>query len=481
MNFSLNLLKNKKLTRYEKDLCIKHETLNNLFFFEKEILGYKDLGPEHQEWCWDLEYMLKEGINLSLSLAPRITYKTTVRTKGYALWRLTKNPDLRILLLSDLADNSKGFLREAKIHCERNERFRYYFGDWVSEKWSESEIVIKPRKSKYSEGSLTAKGLDSTITSKHYDIIIGDDLVVRKDRESEATRKMKIERFKELPSLLTENGEIHLVGTRWHSDDLYHFIINKLNKELKAENKPQYRVTCQSALNKDGESNFPSVYSVEDLKLKEILVGMVVYACNYLNDPLAEGTQIFPIKDLKLFNYNKFEQEYINSKKHIDFYGFIDPSLGGAGSDYVCIIIAAVPKNGYVYILECKMVRIPPTRQISTIMDAQRRYKFKKFGIETNMFRGLLKKYIEEFSAKERSYIKLYKINQTKNKQVRIEASEPMVKQYVYFRDDYQLAYPLLMHQLENFPITTHDDGPDALEGLLSITKGKGKAQIYFG
>ena len=482
MNNLLNLLTRNKLTQFEKEICVKHNALHNLFYFETDILGYERLGPENQEWCWDLENMLQTGIKRSLSLAPRITYKTTVRTKGYALWRLAQDPNARILIISETEGNAKKFLREIKGHCERNAIFRYYFGDWiVSDKWAETEIVIALRDKNYSEGSITAMGFGGTLTSAHYDIVIIDDPVSRRDRESGTIREKKVNWFREIPSILNdENSEIHLLGTRWHSDDLYHFVMNTLNPELKEEGKEPYRVTCQQAKNDKGESNFPSIYNLETLKEKEIEVGVVLFACNYMNRPLAEGSEIFKLEDLQFYNHNEFEQEFIQSKKHVDFFGFIDPSLGKASSDYVCVITAAVPTNGYIYIEECKLVLIPPSKQIRLIGDLQDRYRYKSFGVEENMFQGLLRKEIADLSAQEKTYIRLKRIYQTKNKQARIETAEPQIKRYVRFRDDWKTAYPKLIHQLIHFPVTTHDDGPDALEGLLSLIK-RPRKQIFLG
>lgn len=482
MNNLINSLARNKLSQFDKEVCLKYQALSNLFFFETDILGYNKLVPENQEWCWDLENMLDNGILRSLSLAPRITFKTTVRTKGYALWRLAKKPNIRILIISETENNAKKYLREIKGHCERNKKFRYYFGDWVvSDKWAETEIVIAPRTENYAEASITAMGFGATLTSAHYDIIIIDDPVGRKDRESDTIRKKKIDWFREIPSILNDmSSEIHIIGTRWHNDDLYHFIMNTLNDELKTEKKQPYNVTCQEAKTDKGKSNFPNIYSVEDLKAKEIEVGVVLFACNYQNRPLTEGSEIFKLEDLQFYNHLKFEQEFIKTKKHLSWHGFIDPSLGKSSSDYVCIITGAVPTNGYIYIEECKLVLVPPSKQTRLIADLQDRYRYKSFGIEENMFQGLLKKEIADLSAQEKTYIKLKRVYQTKNKQVRIETAEPQIKRYVRFRDDWKTAYPKLIHQLIHFPVTTHDDGPDALEGLLSLIK-RPRKQIFLG
>jgi predicted phage terminase large subunit-like protein len=465
----------RQLTTREKEIEIKHKSYNRFFYFSKEILGYDRLTPQNEEWCWELEKKPKR----LLHLAPRKTYKTTVGTKAYPMWRLEHEPNLRILIINETEYNAKKFLREIKGHYERNKKFRHFFGDRVSsDKWGEREITISTRTKNYSEASITAMGFGSTLTSAHYDIIIIDDPCGMDDRESTVKREKKKQWFREIPSICDQNAEIHVRGTRWHYDDLYADIEGNLNPELDSEGKDKYFVINQSALNEKGESNFPENFTKEDLKGIEIEVGVVLFAANYLNQPLAEGSQLIKLEDLQYYNQLKFEQEYLQTKKRIDFYGFIDPSLGRTGSDYVAIIIGAVPKDGYIRIPEAKLILVPPSEQVRLILELQQKYKFKKFGIEENLFRGLLKKEIEDLSAQEKTYIRLTPITQTKNKKVRIESAEPQIKRYVRFRDDWKSAYPKLINQLIHYPVGAHDDGPDALEGLLSMIKTE-TVQIY--
>ena len=51
---------------------------------------------------------------------------------------------------------------------------------------------------------------------------------------------------------------------------------------------------------------------------------------------------------------------------------------------------------------------------------------------------------------------------------MRVESLQPDVKNgYILFRKD----QTLLLHQLSQFPLGAHDDGPDALEGARTLAR----------
>ena len=51
---------------------------------------------------------------------------------------------------------------------------------------------------------------------------------------------------------------------------------------------------------------------------------------------------------------------------------------------------------------------------------------------------------------------------------MRVESLQPDVKNgYILFRRD----QTLLLHQLSQFPLGAHDDGPDALEGARTLSR----------
>lgn len=196
--------------------------LSSFYHFAKYCLGNKDLVPHvHGKMCKAFE----EETLRKLLCVPRGTMKSTVASVSYPMWRLLKNPNLRILLDSQLYTNSTTFLREIKGHYERNEKFRHFFGDWVGSVWSEGEIIVRPRTSIKKEPSIAASGIGAQKTSQHYDLIIADDLSSYDNCKTREHAEKVINHYRLYTSLLDPGGEIVVIGTRYSELDIIGFII----------------------------------------------------------------------------------------------------------------------------------------------------------------------------------------------------------------------------------------------------------------
>lgn len=64
-------------------------------------------------------------------------------------------------------------------------------------------------------------GLGGSLTGKHADIIITDDIVNRLDRQSKAERERTKQVYQELQNLRNPGGRIINTGTPWHKDDAF--------------------------------------------------------------------------------------------------------------------------------------------------------------------------------------------------------------------------------------------------------------------
>ena len=139
--------------------------------YARHALGYEDINwRTHGETIQALESQAKRKI----LVLPRGTFKSSLGCVAYPMWRLEKNPDLTILLDSEIYNNSKNFIREIKAHYE-SERYMRIFGERMGKKWGESEVTVATRKRNRKEASITVGGVGTVKVGQHYDIIIGDD------------------------------------------------------------------------------------------------------------------------------------------------------------------------------------------------------------------------------------------------------------------------------------------------------------------
>jgi len=151
--------------------------------------------------------------------------KTTFCTISRCIFEILQNPNVRILLASEAVDQSKIFLRSIKSHFENNERFREIFGDYVkgASVWAETEITVNKRTSHAGESTILCTGMGTALPSRHFDIIIVDDLVTMGNSATEGQRKRTLNYYYAtlLPTLDTPHGRLWVIGTRWHEEDLH--------------------------------------------------------------------------------------------------------------------------------------------------------------------------------------------------------------------------------------------------------------------
>lgn len=239
--------------------------------FVRDILGYQ-FTPFHRRW-WDFT----KNNPSSLLLAPRGHGKSTILTVAYALRRVLDDPDLRVLLVSNTAAQAQAFLREIRHHLEANHRVIAAAGPLKGAPWNDSEISLASRTTGAKEPTLCAMGVNGPVISKHFDLILLDDVV---DEEMAASRLMRGRArnwyFKELLPTLEPDGEIHVIGTRYHHDDLYGRLMETGVPAL-IERAVALEDGVERAL-------WEEKFSLEKLREKREQAGSAIFNAQYQND-----------------------------------------------------------------------------------------------------------------------------------------------------------------------------------------------------
>lgn len=195
----------------------------SLYLTAKTLLGYKDINKEtHGGIIAALEAPTKR----KLICVPRGCLKSTIACVAYPIWLLLRDPNLRILIDSELYTNSKNFLREIKGQLE-SPRLTAIFGQFKSEtNWNEGEITIRQRTNVKKEASITVGGVGTTKVGQHYDIIIGDDYNSNKNSLTPEGCEKVINHYRYNQSILEPDGTYVVIGTRYSENDLIGFILN---------------------------------------------------------------------------------------------------------------------------------------------------------------------------------------------------------------------------------------------------------------
>jgi hypothetical protein len=192
----------------------------------RSLLSYPDINAETHS---DIIQSLEAGTRRKLIVCPRGALKSTLCDISYPIWLLLNNPNLRILIDSEIFSNSKTFLREIKAQLE-SERLVSLFGPFKSESnWTEASITIKQRTIARKEPSIQVSGIGAVKVGQHYDVIIMDDMNSNNNSATPEGRQKVIDHYKLNTSILEPDGTMVIVGTRYAENDLIgHVLQNEL-------------------------------------------------------------------------------------------------------------------------------------------------------------------------------------------------------------------------------------------------------------
>lgn len=184
-------------------------------------LGYKDFRADlHGEW---IRKMLTATDDMTLQ-AHRGSYKTTCLCVAIALLMMRYREKNIIFLRktdTDVAEVITNVLRILQ-HPVMRDIYRALTGAELNILRSNStEITTTAYAAPKGAAQLLGIGIGGSLTGKHADIIITDDIVNLKDRQSRAERDRTKAVYQELQNVKNRGGRMINTGTPWHKEDAF--------------------------------------------------------------------------------------------------------------------------------------------------------------------------------------------------------------------------------------------------------------------
>ena len=189
-------------------------------------VGFDDLTPLHNQWIQMMMFS-KEDETL---LAHRGSYKTTCLSIAIALLMLLR-PNMTIIFLRKTDTDVKEVINQVtKILKSSTVLYlcqKLYGVDIKLTEESSFNITTNLFTSTKGASQLLGLGIKSSITGKHADLVITDDIVNLKDRISKAERDLTKAAYMELQNIKNRTGRILNTGTTWHKEDAISIMPNK--------------------------------------------------------------------------------------------------------------------------------------------------------------------------------------------------------------------------------------------------------------
>ena len=384
-------------------------------------VGFKDLTELHNEW---LKSFLFSKENQTL-LAHRGSYKTTDLSLFLSLHTVTKPNENVMFFRKTDADVTEVIKQAQKIlntSCMRRIVYTLFERDLVLLKQTDSEIHTNLCISTKGVSQVLGLGIGTSITGKHADVVVTDDIVNLKDRISRAERERTKTQYMELQNIVNRSGRFINTGTPWHKEDAISIMPN-----IK-------RYDCYST------------GLISRQKLESIRSSMTdsLFAANYELKHIADKDAMFQSP-----SFVAGESLIYNGLCHID------ASYGG--DDGTAFTIMKEVESGYVgfgkrwnkHVDDC----------LNEILAYHKRLRGGTIFLERNADKGYLEKEIRSFGLPCSSY------HESTNKFLKISTYLKKAWSKIKWLEETDPEY--INEILDYSEFAEHDDSPDSAASLI--------------
>lgn len=435
-----------ELVRARNQLSLKH--LCQVF------LNTQDWSAVHTELS---AFLKTAGKRIHIEL-PRGHLKSWIVTQGWTIQKMLANPDIRILIVNAVETNATRMLRLIERFLGKGSLLEQFYGSFESQVWNQEECVIRQRTKPLVAPTFMAAGLQKTLTSQHFDLIVADDLVEPDNVRTKEQREKVYEFYLSLFDLLEPNGQMMVIGTRYHQDDLYARILEE-NREHN-----NWSVFVRSCFKSDGSVLFPEKFSLEqldDIKKKSFYH----FSTQYLNNPIDPENADFKKEWIRAYDPS--------TPNPASLYLTIDPAISlSRDADYSAFIVAGMFADRKIRVVEAIHKRLIPSDLVDEIFRIVQKWGLHRIGIETFAFQKTLKYDIQRQQRERGIFFSIDELGKRHSgkgeailsKEARIRRLQPYFEQgLIEMRSDMKD----LEEELLSFPRGKHDDLIDSLSYQL--------------
>jgi len=447
---------------------LRHLCLTDLYFLSKSILGFNRLQPvPHRE----LAQFCTNPSKRKLLIGSRAIYKTTVATISRAIFEGLKNPNIRILIVQNTQTNATKSLVAIRNLLDSTPLLRLLFPEVIPEnpkaeglRWNEEGVCLR-RSRQWPEATFEAAGIGTNLTSRHYDLILADDIVTatRDDMSGEEMEPSPDDIDKAIGWHRISHGllidqdesEIQHAANRWCQHDFVRHIM---------DNEVEYDTLTLAADDGDGISKYPRILSNNALVRLKRSLGTLIYSTQICCQTMDASRLEFKDEWIRLFDSGA-EPKW----ESMNIYGSIDLAKSKQRSAaHTAYIIVGVDARGDWWILDALRSRDDTTEKIDTMFKMAKHYGTKTFAVETVLFQEMLVDALKKEMGLRDYFFSITPVvpRQGEAKDMRIRSLSPRFEAgAVHIRRDLRD----LITELKEYPYGRYVDLLDALAYVLRL------------
>lgn len=188
------------------------------------MIGFKDLTDElHGKWMQNIIY---GDADYTLQ-AHRLSYKSSCLSVALAMWCVLNHGKNALFMRKTDTDVIESIAQAQKVM--ENEAFRHMAEILMDSPvylttGNASNMTVSTYDSPRGAEQLVGCGCGGSLTGKHANLIVCDDVVNLQDRISKAEREKTKAIVRELRNIVTRDGRIVFIGTPWHKEDAFSLV-----------------------------------------------------------------------------------------------------------------------------------------------------------------------------------------------------------------------------------------------------------------
>ncbi len=448
------------LTRMQEHqiTALRKKCFRSLYAYCVAVLGYDDITESlHGEYC---EFLALPSQRKQATM-PRSYVKTWIGTIAYSQWVTlerkeedefpypkawedkfwTLGPNMRVLIASYVISNAEKMISLNRKTYESNPAMQILFPEVIpvnfnKTRWSNESACIN-RSENFTESTFEAAGIGGASISRHYDLIIEDDLVYAKkddlsgrelqpgaDDIDKAIGWHKLDQSLLVPG---KHTHIHNLGTRWAKHDLVDYIW---------QNEPSYERFIRGAVDlaelekkKDWTLCTPTwkeCYDIPQLQKIRDAQGTWMFSTQYLLQPISPDETLFREAQLQWYSSPEEVPSSCRIFTTIDLAEWTEPTRK---TDCNAVVLTCGWDHQHnLWLLHYDIGRFDPSRIIKLMAMHWEKFHPERIGIESVYFQKAIGHFAREYMFEGK--VPMMTIVQLKpeggaSKEIRIQGLEP--------------------------------------------------------
>lgn len=430
-------------------------------------------------WSGDPDPDNPEIINYrsKMALWPRGSFKSQVFNIGQVCWLVARDPDIRILVCSEVGRQARKFVSEAMKIIDST-WFRDLFGvhkgkDWKGGSGSFTSALRKRQGVK--DPTLQAAGVGEVQTGAHWDMVIMDDVCSQENTKTPESIETTWNWFGEIQSQLDPGTKLFLIGTLHHFNDLYCKIMK--DAALAAEFDISKHAWSSPIVDPAGDAPadlfFPSRITRTFVAGRKLRQTPRMFACFYENQPMSGEQQLFHPEYFHVIEDEDIP-DHVWTYLYTDF-AFIAEEKKKGKADRTAFWVVSMDCNRVAYVRDFYVGRWKPSDSVRIACDLWDRYQkvnIKGVVVEQTTHQELLSSIFEEVRRQTFTRPKIIVVpgRSQEIKDIRIESAEPRFRRGdIYFsrslKEQWRKWKPMI-DEMTEWPFSAHDDIPDAISDI---------------